>query len=161
MSHPELSSATPGRGFPLIKVLLSFAVLGVALYITDQQRKPRTLRFVDPSSPTFRRNAPPAAGGPFGWIPRYPGAVVADIRRDATPAVLNYGYDFQTPDSIDDVAAFYDQRLRDSGLSVTTRNPTSEVTTLHGEGRSGRYVIDIGVDKIPSGSAVIVTASEQ
>ena len=155
------SSPETRHSHPLIKIAVSLAVLGVALYITDQQRKPRTLRFVDPSSPTFRRNAPPAAGGPFGWIPRYPGAVVADIRRDATPTELNYGYDFQTPDSIDDVAAFYDHGLRDSGLSVTTRNPTSDVTTLHGEGRSGRYVIDIGVDKIPSGSAVIVTASEQ
>ncbi len=86
---------------------------------------------------------------------------VADIRRDATPTVLNYGYDFQTSDSIDDVAAFFDHGLRDSGLSVTTSTPTSEVVTLHGEGRSGRYVIDIGVDKIASGTAVIVTASEQ
>ena len=160
MNNPA-PSPDAHHGRPLIKVVLSLAVLAIALYVTDQQRKPKTLRFVDPSSPTFRRNVTPAAGGPFGWIPRYPGARMGDIRHDATAAALNFGYDFQTPDTIDDVAAFYDHGLRESGFSVTTANPTSEVTTLHGEGRSGRYVIDIGVDKIPSGSEVIVTATEQ
>jgi hypothetical protein len=164
MSTPAPSSragSATGHGHPLIKVVLSLAVLGLALYITDQQRKPKTLRFVDPSSPTFRRNAPPSAGGPFGWIPIYPGAKMGDIRHDATANALNFGYDFQTTDTIDDVAAFFDRGLRESGLSVITANPTSDVRTMHGEGREGRFVIDIGVDKTPSGSEVIVSASEQ
>jgi hypothetical protein len=159
----SLSAPSPDthHGHPLIKVVLSLVVLGAALYFTDQQRKPKTLRFVDPTSPTFRRNTAPAAGGPFGWIPRYPGATVVNIRRGATPTVLNYGYDFETPDSTDDVAAFFDHGLREYGLSVVTANPTSEVTVLHGEGREGRFVIDVGVDKTRSGSEVVVTATEK
>lgn len=160
MSSPA-SSPDRRHGHPLIKVVLSLAVLGVALYITDQQRKPKTLRYVDPSSPAFRRNASPAAGGPFGWIPHYPGATVVNVRRGATPTLLNYGYAFETPDSIDHVAAFFDHGLREFGLSVITANPTSEVTSMHGEGRGGRLVIDIGVDKTASGSEVVVTATEK
>ena len=155
------TSTDTHHSHPLIKVLLSLAVLAIALYITDQQRKPKTLRFVDPASPTFRRGVTPAAGGPFGWIPHYPGARVGNIRRDATATILNYGFDFQTLDGMDDVAAFFDHGLRESGFSVLTANPTPEVTTMHGEGRSGRYVIDIGVNKMPSGTAVIVSATEQ
>src|SRR5580698_8170786 len=114
---------------PLIKVVLSVAVLGCALYVTDQQRKPKSLRFVEPSSPAFRRNVTPAAGGPFAWIPAYPGARIGDIRRDATANALKYGFDFQTLDRIDDVAKFFDHGLRESGLSVITANPTSDVRT--------------------------------
>jgi hypothetical protein len=155
------SSTDTHHGHPLVKVVLSLAVLGIALYITDQQRKPKTLRFVEPASPASRRNVTPAAGGPFAWIPTYPGARIGDIRRDATANALKYGFDFQTLDRIDDVAAFFDHGLRQSGLSVITAKPTSEVRTMHGEGRDGRFVIDIGVDKTPSGSEVIVTATEQ
>jgi hypothetical protein len=160
MNTSERSSES-GRGRPAIKILLSLVVLGVALYVTDQQRQPKTLRFVDPSSPTARRNVTPAAGGPFGWIPHYPGAIIGDIRHNATPTALNFGYDFQTRDTMEDVAAFFDHGLRESGFSVITANPTSDVTTMHGEGRSGRYLIDIGVDKTSVGTEVIVTASEQ
>jgi hypothetical protein len=110
----------------------------------------------------FRSSSPSAEGASsFAWIPRYPGATLLNIRSQQTAALLTYGFEFQTADAPASVAEFFDQRLRAAALSLTTRSPGAEETNLHGESSDGKRQIDVGIEKAPAGSTVIVTATEK
>ncbi len=149
----------PTRGNPLVRISLSLALLGLALFILIKFGKaPKK----EPVVPSFRSQAPSAEGNrSFAWIPHYPGANVLDIRTKVNESVLTYGLEFQSADTPAEIASYFDRRLRGAGLAVQTRNPTGEESDLHGESSDKKRTIDVGIDRIPSGSRVTVSAQEQ
>ena len=154
-----MTTPTPTRGNPLVRISLSFALLGLALFMVIKfGRAPKKV----PMVPAFRSQSPSSeGGGSFAWIPRYPGASVIDIRTKENENVLTYGLDFQSTDAPADIASYFDRGLRGAGLSVQTRNPSTTESDLHGETSDKKRIIDVGIDKTPTGSRVTVSAQEQ
>jgi hypothetical protein len=147
------------RGNPIVRIVLSLATLGCALYFVIQQGKPPKK---EPVAPHFRSRTPSAEGsGSFAWIPRYPGAVVTNIRTQETEKELIYALDFQSSDAPADIASYYERGLRAAGFTVDTRKPTADETNLHAESITSKRSIDIGIDKVQSGTLVSVTAKER
>ena len=150
------------RGSPLVKILLSAALLGLGLYLVQTRKAQQSPARGVAVAPSFRSNAPSSEGTKsFAWIPRYPGANVENIRTRETSKVLSYGFEFQSSDAPAAIAAFFENGLRAAGFTVVKRSPGAEETDLHGESPDRKRLIDVGVDKAPSGATVTVSATEQ
>jgi hypothetical protein len=156
---PPMTTSTQTRGNPLIRISLSLALLGLALFMVIKFGKaPKKV----PVVPSFRSQSPSSeGGGSFAWIPRYPGASVINIRTKENESVLSYGLDFQSSDAPADIASYFDRGLRGAGLTVQTRNPSADESNLHAESSDKKRTIDVGIDKTPTGSRVTVSALEQ
>jgi hypothetical protein len=152
-----MNTTTPvRRGNPLVRIVLSLGMLGVMLYIVIRQGKGDKKV---PMIANFRSSAPSAEGDRgFAWIPRYPGAMVTNIRTKETENVLTYGFDFQTADGADAVVKFFEASLRGAGLTVNTRRPSADEAILVGESRGPTRSIDIAIDKVQTGTLVSVSA---
>jgi hypothetical protein len=149
------------RGNPLLKILLSAAILGVAVYVVQSRKAPKSTARVA-TVPSFRSSAPSSEGTKsFSWIPRYPGATVANIRTRETSKILTYGFEFESADAPAAIAAFFERGLRTGGFTVVTRTPSADEIDLHGESPDRKRLIDIGVDKASAGAVVTVAATEQ
>lgn len=150
------------RGSPLVKILLSAAVLGVGVYLVQSRKAPKVPEHGVAVAPSFRSNAPSSEGAKsFAWIPRYPRAEIANIRTRETAKVLSYGFDFQSADGPAAIEKFFEDGLRAAGFTVVTRSPSAGETDLHGESPDRKRVIDVGVDQAGSGAIVTVAATEQ
>lgn len=112
----------------------------------------------EPVVPSFRSQSPSSG---FGWVPRYPGANVINIRTKENENVLSYGLDFQSSDAPADIVSYFERGLRGAGFTVQTRNPTANESDLHAEGPDKKRTVDVGVDKTTTGSRVTVSALEQ
>jgi hypothetical protein len=143
----------------MIRISLSFALLGLALFMVIKFGKaPKK----EPVVPSFRSRSPSSeGGGSFAWIPHYPGATVLNIRTKENENVLSYGLDFQSADAPGDIASYFDRGLRGAGLSVQTRTPSRDESDLHAETSDKKRTVDIGIDRTPGGSRVTVQAMEQ
>jgi hypothetical protein len=150
------------RGNPLVKILLSAALLGLGVYLVQSRRAPKSPARGVAVVPSFRSSAPSSEGAKsFAWIPRYPRANIANIRTRETSKVLSYGFEFQSADAPAAIAAFFENGLRTAGFTVVARSPSAGETDLHGESPDRKQLIDVGVDKAPSGAMVTVSATEQ
>ncbi|HEV2198582.1 MAG TPA: hypothetical protein VGR73_02080 [Bryobacteraceae bacterium] len=161
MSTPNaIPPVRPGN--PLVKILLSAALLGIGVYLVQTRGAPKSPARGVAVVPSLRSNAPSSEGSKsFAWIPRYPGANIANIRTRETSKILSYGFEFQSADASAAVAAFFESGLRTAGLTVVTRSPSAGEIDLHGESPDRKRLIDVGVDKAPSGATVTVSATEQ
>ena len=147
------------KGNPLVRILLSLAMLGTALYIVIREGKPPKKV---PVAPAFRSLTPSAEGsGSFAWIPRYPGATVTNIRTNETEKELSYGLEFSSSDQPADVASYMERSLRGAGFTVAMRQPNAIETNLHGESANPKRTIDAGIDKVQNGTYVIVSAAQK
>ena len=147
------------RGSPLLRILLSLAMLGCALYIVIREGKPPKKT---PVAPAFRSQTPSAEGsGSFAWIPRYPGATVVNIRTHETEKELTYGLEFTSADQPADIASYFERGLKGAGFTTKTSQPSATETNLHGESANPKRTIDVGIDKVQNGSYVTVTAARQ
>jgi len=154
----SLTSPPGGRRNPVVRIVLSFAVLGAALFFVIREgRPPKKV----PVAPSFRSRTPSAEGSAtFAWIPRYPGAQVQNIRTQETEQELIYGMEFVSSDAPTDITAYFERGLHAAAFTVETKRLGPDEINLHAEGSRGRS-IDVGVDKVPSGSRVVVTAREK
>lgn len=144
---------------PLLRVLLSLAMLGCALYIVIREGKPPKKV---PVAPSFRSQTPSAEGsGSFAWIPRYPGATVTNIRTSETEKELIYGLEYSSADQPSDIASYTERSLRGAGFSVQVRQPSATETNLHGEASNPKRTVDVGIDKVQKGSFVVISAAQQ
>jgi hypothetical protein len=155
-----MPTTTPvSRGNPKVRILLSLGMLAVMLYIVIREGKPLKKA---PAVPNFRSSAPSSEGEhSFAWIPRYPGAEVNNIRTRETEKELTYGFEFQTVDAPTAVADYYERGLRAAGLTVNTRRPSGDETNIHGESSSPARMIDVGIDKVQTGSFISVGATQK
>jgi hypothetical protein len=164
---PPLSNNQPSRtikppvrhGNPLVRILLSLAILGTALFFVIREGKPPKKV---PVAPSFRSLTPSAeGGGTFAWIPRYPGATVTGIRTHETEKELTYGLEFTSPDQPAAVAAYFERGLRGAGFTTKTTQPSATETNLHAEAASPKRTLDVGIDKVQNGTYVTVAAAQQ
>ena len=147
------------KGNPLLRILLSLALLGTALFIVIREGKPPKKV---PAVPSFRSLNPSAEGaGSFAWIPRYPGATITNIRTHETEQELTYGLEFTSADDPAAVAAYIERGLRGAGFTVATKRASDTETNLHGESSNPKRSIDAGIDKVQNGTYVTVAASEK
>lgn len=154
-----MTTQTPIRGNPRIRITLSVVLLGIALFMVIKfGRAPKK----EPVVPIFRSQAPSSEGnGSFSWIPHYPGANVLNIRTKENEKVLSYGLDFQSSDSPAMISDYFERGLRGAGMSVQTRNPSPSESNLHAESTDHKRIIDVGIDATQGGSRVTVVAVEQ
>ena len=148
------------KGNPLLRVLLSLAMLGCALYIVIREGKPPKKV---PVAPAFRSQTPSTEGARsgFAWIPRYPGATVTNIRTNETEKELTYGLEYTSADQPSDIAAYTERSLRGAGFSVQVRQPSATETNLHGEASNPKRTIEVGVDKVQNGTYITIAATRQ
>lgn len=153
-----MKTTTPiRRGNPLVRILLSFAMLGFMLYIVIHEGRPQKK---GPVVANFRSSAPSSEGtNRFAWIPRYPGAELSNIRTRETESELTYGFEFQSSDAPAAIADYYERGLRSGGFKVDTRRPSADETNIHAEASSPQRTIDVGIDKVQTGSLVSVGAA--
>jgi len=141
---------------PFVRIAVSLATLGCALYFVIQQGKPPKKV---PVAPSFRSATPSAEGGrSFAWIPHYPGAMITNIRTEETEKELIYSLDFRSSDEPADIASYFERGLKASGFAVDTHKPTENEINLHGDAITSKRSIDVGIDKVQSGTLVSVTA---
>jgi hypothetical protein len=134
-------------------------MLGFMLFIVIRLGKPPKKV---PVVPSFRSSAPSSEGTrSFAWIPRYPGAMLMNIQTRETESILTYGFEFQTNDAPADIVDFFERGLRGAGLTVTTRRPSADETNLHAESSGPNRSIDVGVDKVQTGTLVTISAQEK
>ena len=154
-----MTTPTIRRGNPLVRILLSLAVLGFMLFIVIRLGKPPKKV---PVVASFRSSAPSSEGTrSFAWIPRYPGAMITNIRTRETEKELTYGFEFRTNDAPDAIVEFFERSLRGAGLTVTTHRPSADEAIIQGESRGPTRSIDIAIDKVQSGTLVTVSAEEK
>ncbi len=147
------------KGNPLLRILLSLAMLGCALYIVIREGKPPKKV---PVAPSFRSLAPSGEGsGSFAWIPRYPGSTVTNIHTRETEKELTYGLELTSTAPPTDVASYMERALRGAGFTTKSSQPSATETNLHGEASNPKRTIEIGIDKVQDGTYVTVAATQQ
>jgi hypothetical protein len=147
------------KGNPLLRILLSLAMLGCALYIVIREGKPPKKI---PVAPSFRSLTPSAEGsGGFAWIPRFPGATVTNIHTHETEKELSYGLELTSTAPPADVASYMERALRGAGFTTKTSQPSATETNLHGEADNPKRTIEVGVDKVQNGTYVTIAATRQ
>jgi hypothetical protein len=147
------------KGNPLLRVLLSLAMLGCALFIVIREGKPPKKV---PVAPSFRSQTPSAEGsGSFAWIPRYPGATTINIRTHETEKELTYGLEFTSADGPDAIASYIERGLRGAGFKTKINLASGTETNLHGEAVNPKRTIDVGLDRVQNGTYVTVAAAQQ
>ena len=154
-----MTAPRASRTNPVARISMSLAILGLALFTVIKYGKaPKK----EPVIPAFRSRSPSSEGNAsFAWIPRYPGATVVDIRTRESEADLTYGLEFVSADAPTDIVQYFERALRRAAFTVTTRNPSVDETNIHAESADGKNVLDVGVDKVPSGARVSVAAVEK
>jgi len=142
---------------PLIRILFSFALLAVVIYIYQQRE---TSGPGAASKQPFLADSPTAAGTDrFAWIPRYPGADISGIHSRVTHGELNYGFEFQSADDMHQVISFYESGLHATGFTVQTKLKGSMEIDLHAESPDRKRMVDVVVEQVADKPASAVTVS--
>ncbi|MEQ1947506.1 MAG: hypothetical protein ABL995_09965 [Bryobacteraceae bacterium] len=138
-----------------MRVLFSIALIAVVIFIYQQRRR-------GGSNAPFLASDPSAEGNQrFRWIPGYPGAQLSGIHSRVTHGELNYGYEFQTPDDVQKVAGFYQEKLRSTGFTVQSKDKGGVEIDLHGESPDRTRMIDVTAQQVkePSGTTTGVSVA--
>ncbi|MEQ1886750.1 MAG: hypothetical protein ABL967_16935 [Bryobacteraceae bacterium] len=139
----------------MLRLLFSLVLIGVIVFIYQQRKAGR-----GGSNTPLLANDPSAEGADrFRWIPAYPGAQLSDIHTRVTHGELNYGYDFQTPDDLQKVSGFYQEKLRASGFTVQSKDKGGVEIDLHGEAPDRTRMIDVTVEQIKQESGTTTGVS--
>ncbi len=139
----------------ILRIAFAAVILAVSLYIV-QQRKPAT-RASAPKGPF-----PTAANfeQSFDWVPKYPNAQVAGIRNRQSREQMTYGYQFDTPDSADQVLSFYEGYLRTAGFKIDRKPPGEYGASLHAEDAAGKRILQLDAGRLQAGRTIVPDAGK-
>src|SRR5262249_369455 len=101
------------------------------------------------------------AGQQFKWVPTYPDAPLGDIHTRRTRNEVDYGFEYSTKNDMAQVVAFYTDRLRASGFTVTHMPKGDTEQDVHAESPDRKRQLDATVVKTPQLTVVSVAALER
>lgn len=107
-------------------------------------------------------------GGPKNlpsWVPVYPGGTVQGTMDSTTGEGRTVMFTVATPNSMDEMASFYEGKLKDAGLTVeksTFSADQSSTTMLSGKSEDGKREVSVMVTSTPDqGTQAVVTVQDK
>jgi hypothetical protein len=107
-------------------------------------------------------------GGPKNlpsWVPVYPGGTVQGTMDSTTGDGRTVMFTVATPNSMDEMASFYEGKLKDAGLTVeknTFSADQSSTTMLSGKSEDGKREVSVMVTSTPDqGTQAVVTVQDK
>ncbi|HEV2847066.1 MAG TPA: hypothetical protein VG477_19575 [Thermoanaerobaculia bacterium] len=108
-------------------------------------------------------------GGPKNlpsWVPAYPGGTVQGTMDSTTGEGRTLMYTVTTTNSVDEMAGFYESKLKEAGLTVEktniSSNDQSSTTMLSGKSEDGKREVGVMVTHTPEqGTQAVLTVQDK